>query len=350
MANNQKIEPFFQERKALKTIWFDLTNTPHVHFLKPFIKKYATHARVVISVRDFSETVEFARLEFGLEPVIIGKHGGKKKIRKIFNMLSRIVKMNRRITNFDIALSCGGVEASFIAKMRRKTAIVFDDNDISPNWMYSHFVDYAFFPRVIPKDVLLKQGFKYSSIIQYSGYKEDIYIADYKPSENFLKNLPFKDYVLVRPENLMASYIKKNCQSIVPELLNILSCNGFNVLYLPRYDFEQEYARGIRGVYIPHVAVNGLDASFFSRAVLSGAGSLSREAACLGRPAVSFYAGDKLLAVDQQMINDGWIFHARNPKEIAKYLENARSRESSIERSRKVQREVFNKLDEILLN
>jgi len=350
MAKNQKIELFFQEGKALKTIWFDLTNTPHVHFFKPFIKKYATHARVIISMRDFSETIKFAQLEFDLEPLIIGKHGGRKKIRKVYNVLSRIMQMSRRITNFDIALSCGGVEASFIAKMRRKIAITFDDNDISPNWMYSHFVDYAFFPRVIQKAILLKQGFKYSSIIQYSGYKEDIYVADYKPDENFLKNLPFKDYVLVRPENFMASYLKKDCQSIVPELLNILSGNGSNVLYLPRYEFEQKYARGISGVYIPEVPVNGLDAAFFSRAVLSGAGSLTREAACLGRPAVSFYAGDKLLAVDQQMIKDGWIFHTRNPKEIDKYLKNARPRAYSIERSQKVQREVFNKLDEILSN
>lgn len=332
----------------MKKLWFDLTNTPHVNFFKPIIKKYSANSKVIISARDFSETIELARQELNKEPIIIGKHAGKSKAKKIYNMLNRLIKMIIKIPSFDIVLTCGGVEASIIAKMRRKKAIAFDDNDISPNWMYSHFIDYAFFPKAISKDLLLKQGFESSCIIQYNGYKEDIYISDYEPNEKFCKILPFKEYVVVRPENLMASYMNKNCRSIVPELLHLLAKKKYNVLYLPRYISDRKYVQEIKEVYIPPSPINGLDASFFALAVLSGAGSFAREAACLGKPAVSFYAGEMLLTVDRQMINDGWVFYSRNPEDIIRYLESASSKDVDLERSKIVQKEVFAKLDEIL--
>lgn len=332
----------------MKKLWFDLTNTPHVHFFKPIIKRYSADSKIIISARDFSETIELARKEINIEPIIIGKHGGKNRAKKMYYMLNRLTKMIFKIPPFDMSFSCGGVEASIIAKIRKKKAIVFDDNDISPNWMYSHFTDYAFFPKAISKDLLIKQGFKSSRIIQYNGYKEDIYISDYEPNEKFIKKLPFKEYVVVRPENLMASYMNKNCHSIVPELLCQLAKKKYNVLYLPRYNSDRRYIQEIKGVYIPPSPINGLDASYFTLAVLSGAGTFTREAACLGKPAVSFYAGDTLLAVDKKMINDGWIFHSRNPEEIIQYLESAQPRDISLERSKTIQKEVFSKLDEML--
>jgi len=333
-----------------KKIWFDFTNTPHVHFLKPFIKRFSINGMVIISARDFAETVELARRLLNREPLIVGKYGGNSKAKKAYNILARLIEMSVKIPAFDFVLSCGGAEASLVAKIRRKIAIAFDDNDISPNWMYSRFVDYAFFPKAISIELLLKQGFKPSSIYQYNGYKEDMYIADYEPDENFCKALPFKEYVVVRPENLMANYMNRDCRSIVPELLRMLVRKGNNVLYLPRYNEDRYYAQNLKGVYIPPHPVNGLDAAYFARAVLSGAGTLTREAACLGTPAVSFYAGESLLAVDRQMIQDGWIFHSRNVVEILNYLKDAKSRNVSLECSKSVQKEVFGKLDEILMD
>ena len=39
-----------------KTIWFDITNVPHVNFLLPIIRKYEGEFEMVFSVRDFAET------------------------------------------------------------------------------------------------------------------------------------------------------------------------------------------------------------------------------------------------------------------------------------------------------
>jgi predicted glycosyltransferase len=334
----------------MKTLWFDITNTPHVHFLKPIYERYRRSADVMISVRDYSEAVELVRKSFNVRPKVIGGHGGSSRIRKVSKLLYRLNLLRKEIDGFDYALSCGGFEACFVARWRRKLSIVFDDNDISPNWMYSPFANYSFFPEAILKSALIKQGFEPQTMYQYGGYKEDIYIADYEPNPDFVNSIPFRDYVVVRPENKMANYIKTKTSTIVPELLNALSNAGFRILYLPRIDSERKYAYGIRGVFIPRVPVNGLDACYFSRGVLSGAGSLTREAACLGKPAVTFYAGERLLAVDQKMIRDGWLFHSRNPEEIVQYLRNAKSRRFDRQRSKNVQDSLFGKLDAILFN
>jgi predicted glycosyltransferase len=333
----------------MKTVWFDITNTPHVHFLKPFIDRYRDQFTVIVSVRDYSETVSLAHLKLEDELKIIGRHGGSGKIGKVRELLSRLQSLKAHINGFDCALSCGGFESCLFAKMKRKVSIVFDDNDISPNWMYARFADHLFFPDAVTAGTLTNQGFKASSIHQYRGYKEDIYLADYEPDMNFISEMPFKDYVVVRPENLMASYLGKGTRTIVPDLLRLLSAKGYYVLYLPRASHEYRYAYGVQRVFIPRYPLNGLDACFFSRAVLSGAGSLTREAACLGRPAVTFYAGKRLLAVDQRMIDDGWILHSRNPDEIVESLKNTEPRQFDSTRSKEVQDSVFNVLDAILL-
>jgi predicted glycosyltransferase len=332
----------------MKTLWFDIGNTPHVHFLSPIIDRYRSSNRIVISVRDYSETINLAQKRFQNSFLVVGKHGGRHRFKKVRKLLNRLIALRKQINHFDFALSCGGFEACFLAKLRNRLSIVFDDNDISPNWIYSHFASYSFLPDAIPLSILPKQGFEPRTIYQYHGFKEDIYLANYEPNPAFLDCIPWRDYVVVRPENKMANYIRSNTETIVPILLRELLKNEFKVLYLPRTQHEREYAYGLDGVFVPRAPVNGLDASFFSRAVTSGAGSLTREAACLGKPAVSFYPGRRLLAVDKKMIQAGMLIHSRNPKEIVDYVKNALPRGFDRERSKDVQRSVFKKLDEII--
>jgi len=333
----------------MKTIWFDITNTPHVHFFKPIMDRYTGRVNSIVSVRDYSEAVELALKSFRLQPNVIGGHGGGYRVRKVVKLLSRLNVLRTKIAGFDYALSCGGFESCILAKLGRKVSIVFDDNDLSPNWMYARIADHVFFPAAVKVDVLRKQGFNGLKLHQYEGYKEDIYVANYEPDNNFLLNLPYSDYVVVRPENVMASYSGKRTRTIVPELLRSLSRQKVNVLYLPRASNEHCYAYGIDRVFIPRKPLNGLDVCFFSTAVLSGAGSLTREAACLGKPAVSFYAGKRFLAVDLKMMKDKWLFHSRSPDDIIEYLRHARPRVFERERAKRVQNAFFAILDRIIL-
>ena len=334
-----------------KTIWFDITNVPHVNFLLPVIHKYEEEFDLVFTIRDFAETKGLFEKRVGKPYLLIGEHQGGNKIKKILGMLKRIWSLYRQVPHFDIKISLCGDTSSIVARARRKMSVTFDDNETSPNWMYAPFTNLAFWPKVINPAILRKQGFK-KNLYQYNGYKEDFYLANYEPNPAFLEQLPFEHYVVVRPENIKASYVEGR-QSIVPELLKALDAAGYNILFLPRYESDRDYAQGIKNIYIPKDAVNGLDACYYADAILTGAGTMAREAACLGVPSVSFFAGAHLLAVDQSMVEAGKMFYSRDVQQIMHFLDNSRnsfftSRGGGIaglERCKQVQQEILNTLD-----
>lgn len=332
-----------------KTIWFDITNVPHVNFLLPIVEHYKDDFNYLFSIRDFAETKALFEKKIGREYFEIGKHHGKNKFKKVFGMLQRTKELSKLIPDFDVAISLGGMSPNFIAKHRKKRAVTFDDNEKSANWIYAPFSDLAFWPNVISRDALLHQHFKEESIYQYNGYKEEFYLADYKPDESFLKSLPFDKYVVVRAENMKASYVS-GTQTVVPELVKLLNEAGVNVLFLPRYESDREYAKNFGNVFIPDGAVNGLDACYFSDAVLTGAGTMAREAACLGIPAVSFYAGSDLLTVDKSLVDAGKMFFSRNPENIMNFLKDSKRGSANLQHCKSVQNEIFEQLDNVLYN
>lgn len=333
-----------------KKIWFDITNTPQVHFLMALSRSIANKGfnNKVFTAREFSETAQLLSEIENIDYKLIGGHHGKKKVSKIYGLASRSSKIFRSKIEFDCSISCGSESAIWLSKLKGKQSIAFGDNDKAKQWTYGRFVDNAFFPDAIEKKLLENQGLR-GKLYMYPGYKEDIYIADFKPNKSFLSKLPFDDYVVVRPENIMANYLQKGkIKSITPALLKSLEKSGFNILYLPRYSFDREYAHGLKNVYIPDNAIDGLNACFYSLAVLTGAGTFAREAACLNVPSFSFFAGNDLLAVDKKMIRSGRMHFSRNPDEIVAQVIKSKKGSPDVSISRQVRDDVVAKLIDYL--
>lgn len=333
-------------------IWYDITNTPQVHFLLAIdraIQEMDSNCQAIYTARHFSETVKMMEKSLGNDGfIVVGGHHGKSYAKKILGLISRFNALNRLKLDYDVSVSCGSESAIWQSWQRRRTSIAFGDNDQARQWTYSRFVSYAFFPRAIDKSILEKQGLR-GKLYQYDGYKEDIYLSYYKPDRAFLSTIPFEHYVVVRPENVMANYIRNgSVRTIIPDLLKELDNKGINILYLPRYDIDREYAKGRGRVYIPQNPINGLDACYFSDAVLTGAGTLAREAACLGVPAFSFYSGKQLLAVDKEMISEKRIFYSRDVKEISAKLLISKRHDVNLRRCIQVREEVAGRLKELL--
>ena len=332
-------------------IWFDILNTPQVHFLlgiKNSLNK--NEFEYIYSARKFSETEKMLTQKIGENFISIGNHKGKNIIKKGIGVINRFFDVYNQNTEYDISISCGSENAIWTSFLKRKKSIAFGDNDTSQQWTYGLFVDYAFFPNAISKNLLEKQGLK-NKLYLYNGYKEDIYLADFEPSRQFLQTLPFDKYVVVRAENLQARYIRNGkVKSITPMLLKLLSNKGYNILYLPRYEGDRKFAKNIKNIYIPDEPVNGLDASYYADAVLTGAGTFAREAACLGIPSISFFAGKQLLAVDQKMIQENKMFFSRDPIAIMEKLKKSTKNEPNIKRCKIVRKEVIDKLNEVIIN
>lgn len=332
-------------------IWFDITNTPQVHFLlaiERLLRENNISFESIYTARDFSETVKLLEKRVGEDNFYtIGGHYGKSYSKKIIGLFRRFKEIYHLPIDYEVSLSCGSENAVWKSFLQRKNSIAFGDNDLARQWTYGRFVNFAFFPNAIDKHKLEKQGLK-NKLYLYDGYKEDLYLGFYTPDDTFLSTLPFDNYVVVRPENINANYIRNSAvTTITPMLLKELGKKGYNVLYLPRYEMDREYADGIKNIYVPNGPINGLDACYYSDAVLTGAGTFAREAACLGVPSFSFFAGSDLLAVDKKMIRDGWMFFSRDVDELMKHVVHSERKGADLKRSVCVQAEVGHKLKEL---
>jgi predicted glycosyltransferase len=329
-------------------VWFDFSNPPHVNLFLPLLNYFQNEGiETHCTARDFVETTGLLN-KYGIKYQLFGNHGGKNRLVKLYKLIWRNIKLYRHLPSFDYNIS-SSFEAAQVSWLKRKPAIFFDDNEIAPNWVYSKFVKHVFIPIHINKKLFIKDGVHDSKIVQYNGYKEHIYIADYQPDPDFMKSLPFDSFITIRPENLKASYVPDQASSIVPELVRTLIDQGQNILYLPRYKDDQDYVGSHRQVFTPDQPLNGLDVCYYSDAVLTGAGTFAREAAILGTPAISFFAGKKLLSVDESMVKSKMMHHSRDVNTIINILASSKKSPPQFEESKKVQKEVINLLKNIVL-
>jgi len=330
----------------MKKIWIDITNTPHVNVLLPIIKELSKNNKLIITARDFSETLPLLKKN-GITPIIIGKYKGKSRIFKIFGLFKRIYDLYFNVPSFDLSISLGGNYTSTISKLKNKKSIIFSDNDLSFKGFAYRFAGYFIFPTYFnDENIKLKYKLKEDRIFKFNGFKEDIYIADYKPDPSFLSNLPFEEFITIRPENLKASYVPKDSVTIIPDLFKALK--NENILFLPRYPEEKKFATIYNNIFVPDKPLNGLDVCYYTKVMLTGAGTFAREAALMGTPAISFFPRKELLSVDRILVNQGLMIHTRDISTIVSYINNSKKRFVVNERSSKVKKEILDFIIQVL--
>lgn len=328
-------------------IWIDITNTPHVNTLLPIIRHLEKNGhKLIYTARDFSETLPLLA-KHGIVPLVYGNYKGKSRIKKVVGLFQRMWMLLFRLPEFDLAFSLGGNYTSAIAWLRGKKSVVFSDNDISFKFFSFAMGSYFIFPFYFKyKKIQKKYRIQENQIRTFQGFKEDIYIANYEPDADFLSQLPFQDFITIRPENLKASYVPKDSTTIVPELFKIFKDE--NILFLPRYEEEKKLAEGYPNVWFPDQPLSGLDVCYYTKAMLTGAGTFAREAALLGVPAVSFFPSSVFLTVDEVMQEMGIEFKSRDVHKIKDYVKTATRKEASTENSKKVLAEVLSIFDGII--
>lgn len=334
-------------------IWIDIINPSHALFFNSLIPELSSH-QLDITIRDRAETVKLCK-SFGINGRVIGTDY-VDPLKKSAYMVYRTLKLVTSVPQFDISISFENGMCVFGSRIRGNPSILFCDNDLKFSQKKSFVQDlesdikslanYVFIPQVCKEN--FSTMFDETRLITYDGCKEDIYIADYVPDPNFLDKLPFDNYVVVRPEALASFYVKEN-QTIVPEILKRFEKENINVIYLPREKEDIKYAEGCK-FYTPKNPLNGLDLCYYADAVLTGSGTLAREAACMGTTSVSFFPSSKLLSVDQYFVDQGRVLHSRDVDEITDYISN-KSKNSKIRRlnqCKAVKKEVMTSIHRIV--
>ena len=297
-----------------KKIWIDLDNSPHVPFFSPIKKELERHGyKVTLTARDCFQVCGLADL-FNLGYKRIGRHYGKNKILKVFGTLLRsfqllpIVLKDKPI----LAVSHGSRSQLITSSMLRLPNIrIFD---------YEHSQDLLFIKPtwdIVPEIIANKLNMHgRKPVLKYPGLKEDVYVIEFTPDPEFRSRLGLSDddiVVTIRPPATEAHYHNPEAEKLFVEVVNFIGSNrDCKMVILPRNEITQkDFIQNTwskwcetKKIVIPEHVVKGLDLIWASDLVVSGGGTMNREAAALVVPVYSIFRG-KIGAIDQDLSDTG---------------------------------------------
>ncbi len=296
-------------------IWIDLANSPHVPFFRALIPEFVERGhQVEITARDFAQTVELAT-KAGMMPHVIGGHGGGKLTAKAGNLIGRAAALRKwaRDRGFDLAVSHNSyAQISAAAALGIKTVTLMDYEHQPANHLAFRLASRVIVPRAFPAKELRKYGASTRKVRRYDGIKEDTYLADFTPDPRFpeaLRKLGVASeevLVVARPPAREALYHRFENELFDELIFHLSSRPDVKIILLPRSDAQRAAyeSRKFSNVIMPREALDGANLIAAADFVASAGGTMNREAATLGVPAASVYAG-KWAAIDEELVREG---------------------------------------------
>jgi len=307
-------------------IWIDLANSPHVPFFRALIPEFTARGnQVEITARDFAQTVELATTA-GMMPHVIGGHGGGSITGKAGNLVGRAAALRKwaRDRGFDLAVSHNSyAQIAAAAALGIKTVTLMDYEHQPANHLAFRLASRVIVPRSFPAAELRKYGASMRKVKRYEGTKEDVYLADFSPDRSFsdvLRKLGVASedvLVLARPPAREALYHRFENELFDELLARLSSREDARIILLPRTDAQRrEYEkRAWPNMIMPQSALDAANLIAAADLVVSAGGTMNREAAALGVPAVSIYAG-KWAAIDDELVSEGRLRRISSREEI----------------------------------
>jgi predicted glycosyltransferase len=295
-------------------IWIDLENTPHIPFFRPIVRELQRRGhQVVLTARDAYQTCEIAKFH-GIEFQRIGRHRGKNLAAKAVGLVTRSGQLYgyARDEKPQLALNLGSRSQNVAAKLLGIPVVEIMDYEhtAEPRLLASRWY---FMPEVVQAAVAERKND--SRVRAYRGIKEDVYVPDFVPDLEILDLLDLrgaKVVMTVRPSATEAHYHNPEAEELFDRVMErALAISGVKVVLLPRNKRQETHLRGAHPdwfvspqVIVPPQVVDGLNLIWHSDLVVSGGGTMNREAAAMGVPVYSIFRG-RTGAVDKSLADQG---------------------------------------------
>lgn len=302
-----------------KSVWIDLENSPHVPFFLPWIAWLRERGHeVLLTARDLSQTHELLRLH-DLSFAELGGHGGGSGVSRGWRTARRSVDLARwaRGRRIGLALGHGSRGQALAAALLGVPGLTFVDYEYVSLRLFGICSRRVLVPESVPAEVLRRAGISDSKRVAYPGFKEQVYID----SQVHRPEPECPPLILLRPPARRAHYHTRRSDDLYLRLLDRLAreASRCRVRILPRYDSDAEELRPWLDRYphfsLPDRAVVGVDLVRRASLVASGGGTMIREAAVIGVPAVSFFGGP-VGGVDRALSALGRLRLLRIPEDV----------------------------------
>jgi predicted glycosyltransferase len=266
-------------------IWFDVITPKQARLMSSIAKR--VRGEYVITVKGYKESIEILR---GLDVnfVQIGDYsiGGLRE--KLISYAERVKLLSDFIYDYrpDFLISFSSPEAVRVAYGLSIRSITMND---SPHSYHVGRLTLPLswrvvYPAAIPEDDMIRLGASKESLVPYKGVDE---IAWVKDRLNSLRNLKREFKVFIRPEESGASYMLGR-EGFTMKLVDAIVEMGADVIIKPRYESQFTMIKEKYGkkVTILSETVDTLDLFGRVALVVTGGGTMAREAALLGTPSL----------------------------------------------------------------
>jgi uncharacterized protein len=306
-----------------KTIWIDMDNTPHVPFFEPIIRELSKRGyRVFLTARDAFQVCDLANKK-GMSYITVGRHHGKNRIRKGLGLFWRAMQLAPLVMKEKplIAVSHGSRSQVIVANFLGIPSLSMTDYEHARALPLFHS-KWAMVPDVIPDSAM--QG--KDRTLKYPGIKEDVYVPGFQPDSSVKEELGLREdqvVVTARPPAGEAHYHRPESDVMFNRFMERACENPkVKVVMLPRNAKQGESLRAQfphwfekDKTIIPKKAVDGLSLLWYSDLVVSGGGTMNREAAALGVPVFSVFRGT-IGAVDHFLEKEGKMVLLENENQV----------------------------------
>ena len=329
-----------KKQRPVQKVWIDLDNSPHVPFFRPIMEELERRGyQVVLTARDCFQVCELADLA-GLRYRKIGRHYGKNRIAKLAGLAIRVLQLAPFIFREKPAISVSHGSRSLIVLsalmgIRNVTIADYEHADLRlTNWLGSERKKWFMTPDVISSANYEKRGMRKDHILCYPGIKEDVYVPFFVPDpalKNALGFSPSDLVVTLRPPASEAHYHNPESEKLLMAVFELLEQHPeVKTVLLPRTPKQEAELRHAKPelfasgrVVVPKHALNGLDLIWYSDLVISGGGTMNREAAALGIPVYSLFRGT-LGAVDKHLAETGKLVLFQSEQDVRENLKLVR--------------------------
>lgn len=306
-------------------VWVDLTNSPHALFFAPVARHLTARGdEVLVTARHFAQTIELAERLFDA-PVPVGSGARLSLVGKVRSLGARVRDLLPVVRRFDpdVAVAHGSYDQPIVARLLGIPALTMVDYEYHPGThLLFRLASRLLLPEAFSTDLVLAHGGR-GKTWRYHGLKEEVYLADFTPSEQQRVDLGIADHpgpvVTLRPPAVGAMYHRHENPLWTTIARRLRDERDAVTLVLPRHPSQVQELRehlDAPNIRVLDRPVDGPALIWWSDVVVSAGGTMNREAVALGTPVWSMFSG-RLGSVDTQLIASGRLGRITDVADIA---------------------------------
>jgi uncharacterized protein len=283
-------------------VWIDLANSPHPLLFEPIVRGLRERGHdVALTARDNAQTVELALARWN-DFDVIGGPSPKRRAAKVAQLARRVRDLRAwaRARRPDVALSHNSYAQIVAARsLRMRTVTAMDYEHQPANHLAFRLAHRVLLPEALRGSCVSRQGAREAKVRWYPGLKEELYLGDLQPDPDPLARIGVtrargQAIVVARTPPSRALYHRGE-NPLFPEAIAAVARQPHvRCIVLTRYPEQRDAVESLApNLTVPSSAVAALSVMREADLVIGAGGTMTREAALLGVPTVSVFAGPR---------------------------------------------------------